>query len=86
MIIRQLKIGFMDNFTNIVGCDKTKKAMVIDPGADVDRILAEAKNMKLADDTVVWPGHDYGPTPRSALHWEKRNNVNAVEYGYYSGD
>jgi len=44
------------------------------------------KNMKLADDTVVWPGHDYGPTPRSTLHWEKPNNVNAVEYGYYAKD
>jgi glyoxylase-like metal-dependent hydrolase (beta-lactamase superfamily II) len=200
MIIRQLKIGIMDNFTYIVGCDKTKKAMVIDPGADVDRILSEAKKenlaielivnthghgdhtagdaelkkrtgaevvihsadagnvpeadvkltdekslqlgrvtfdvihtpghtpggiclyaeghlftgdtlfvgdsgrtdlsgghrptlgasirklMQLPGDTVVWPGHDYGPTPRSTLHWEKRNNVNAAEYGYYAAD
>jgi glyoxylase-like metal-dependent hydrolase (beta-lactamase superfamily II) len=196
MIIQQLKIGFMDNFTYIVGCEQTRKAMVIDPGSDVDRILAEAENrgltitlivnthghgdhtagnaalkartgatvvihaedaggatqadvlldeetalkvgtlsfevihtpghtpggiclyaegnpstgdtlfvgdsgrtdlagghrptlgasirrlMKLPDDTVVWPGHDYGPTPTSTLHWEKRNNVNAAEYGY----
>lgn len=42
--------------------------------------------MELPDDTVVWPGHDYGPTPRSTLAWEKRNNVNAREYGYYAGD
>jgi glyoxylase-like metal-dependent hydrolase (beta-lactamase superfamily II) len=196
MIIQQLKIGFMDNFTYIVGCEQTREAMVIDPGSDVDRILAEAENrgltitlivnthghgdhtagnaalkartgatvvihaedaggatqadvlldeetalkvgtlsfevihtpghtpggiclyaegnlftgdtlfvgdsgrtdlagghrptlgasirrlMKLPDDTVVWPGHDYGPTPTSTLHWEKRNNVNAAEYGY----
>ena len=197
MIIRQLKIGFMENFTYIVGCEKTKHAMVIDPGRDVDRILAEAekeglnitlivnthghgdhtagnaalkertgakvvihakdakgapeadvllseektlklgdltfevihtpghtqggvclyaegnlftgdtlfvgdsgrtdlagghrptlgasirKLMAFGDDTVVWPGHDYGPTPSSTLGWEKRNNVNAVEYGFY---
>jgi glyoxylase-like metal-dependent hydrolase (beta-lactamase superfamily II) len=38
--------------------------------------------MQLPDDTVVWPGHNYGPTPTSTLAWEKRNNVNAVEYGY----
>jgi glyoxylase-like metal-dependent hydrolase (beta-lactamase superfamily II) len=196
MIIRQLETGFMDNFTYIVGCKETRKAMVIDPGPEVDMIEAEARKdhlsivlivnthghgdhtagnaelkkrtgakvvvhtadagsvpdadlrltdekslqlgrvtfdvihtpghtpggiclyaegqlftgdtlfvgdsgrtdlagghrptlgasirrlMQLPDDTVVWPGHDYGPTPNSTLHWEKRNNVNAVEYGY----
>lgn len=41
------------------------------------------KLMALPADTVVWPGHDYGPTPSSTLRWEKRNNVNAREYGYY---
>ncbi len=41
------------------------------------------KLMALSADTVVWPGHDYGPTPSSTLRWEKRNNVNAREYGYY---
>ena len=42
--------------------------------------------MKLPDDTIVWPGHNYGPTPSSTLHWEKRNNVNAKEYGYFVKD
>lgn len=196
MIIRQLQIGPMDNFTYIVGCEETGKAVVIDPGPDPQRIVSEAKKqgldivlivnthghgdhtagntalkeitgakivihskdanaypradvqltdetrlsvgeinftvihtpghtpggiclyaqgnlftgdtlfvgdsgrtdlpgghrptlgasirrlMVLPDDTVVWPGHDYGPTPSSTLHWEKRHNVNAREYGY----
>ena len=200
MIIKQLEIGYMDNFCYIVGCEVTRKAMVIDPGADVDRIMSEAKKedleivtivnthghgdhtagnaelksltgaeiimhtldadgytdwdilvideemfqlgeitydiihtpghtpggiclyaegnlftgdtlfvgdsgrtdlpgghrltlaksirrlMKLPDNTIVWPGHNYGPTPSSTLHWEKRNNVNAKEYGYYVED
>ena len=42
--------------------------------------------MELPDDTVVWPGHDYGPTRSSTLGWEKRNNVNAIEYGYFVQD
>jgi len=42
--------------------------------------------MNLPDETVVWPGHDYGPTPSSTIAWEKRHNVNAKEYGYYVGD
>ncbi|MGD8367928.1 MAG: MBL fold metallo-hydrolase [Desulfobacterales bacterium] len=49
-------------------------------GASIRRL------MQLPDETVVWPGHDYGPTPSSTLHWEKRNNVNAVEYGYFVED
>jgi len=199
MIIKQLEVGYMDNFCYLIGCEKTLKAMVIDPGADVERIVAEADTegleietivnthahgdhtagnaklkdltgariiihgldadgypnadvrlsdektlklgeisfevihtpghtpggiclhaqgnlftgdtlfvgdsgrtdltgghrptlgasirrlMELPDETVVWPGHDYGPTPFSTLAWEKRNNVNAKEYGYYVG-
>ena len=42
--------------------------------------------MRLPDQTVVWPGHDYGPTPSSTLAWEKKNNVNAREYGFYVED
>jgi len=198
MIIRQLDVGHMDNFCYLVGCEKTRKAVVIDPGAEVDRIVSEAHKdglviqyivnthghgdhtagsaglkaltgaaviihsleasavpqadillsgdqelkvgeitfkvfhtpghtpggiclyaegnlftgdtlfvgdsgrtdltgghrptlaasirrlMTLPDDTVVWPGHDYGPTTSSTIGWEKRHNVNAKEYGYYA--
>ena len=49
-------------------------------GASIRRL------MQLPDDTVVWPGHNYGPTPNSTLAWEKRNNVNAREYGYFVED
>ena len=200
MIIKQMAIGAMDNFSYIVGCETTRKALVIDPGPEVDRITAAAateglviemivnththsdhtagnarlkaltgaqivlhekdapgypqadvrlKNektlqlgditfdvlhtpghtpggiclhaqgnlftgdtlfvgdsgrtdlpggdrptlgasirrlMELPEDTVVWPGHDYGPTPSSTLGWEKRHNVNAREYGYYTAE
>jgi glyoxylase-like metal-dependent hydrolase (beta-lactamase superfamily II) len=200
MIIRQLEVGYLDNFCYIVGCENTRQALVIDPGPDVERIVSAAEKenlevvtivnthghgdhtagnaglkartgarvhiheldgdrypgadvllsaeetlqlgditfdvihtpghtpggiclhaqgnlftgdslfvgdsgrtdlpggdrptlgksirrlMKLPDHTVVWPGHDYGPTPSSTLGWEKRNNVNAIEYGYFVQD
>jgi glyoxylase-like metal-dependent hydrolase (beta-lactamase superfamily II) len=200
MIIKQLKHGSMDNFSYLIGCEQTRQAMVIDPGANVKRILSEAQKqglsiesivnthghgdhtagsarlklltsariiihaldadavpeadirlsdetdlpagalrlrvihtpghtpggiclygegqlftgdtlfvgdsgrtdlpgghrptlaasirrlMQLPDSTVVWPGHDYGPTPFSTIAWEKRHNVNAKEYGYYVGE
>jgi glyoxylase-like metal-dependent hydrolase (beta-lactamase superfamily II) len=42
--------------------------------------------MTLPDETVIWPGHDYGPTTSSTIGREKRTNVNAKEYGYYVKD
>ena len=200
MIVKQLDIGYMDNFCYLVGCENTRKALVIDPGKDVDRIVSAAEKekleiikivnthghgdhtagnaglkartgapiiiheqdadrypqadilltgeknlhlgditfdiihtpghtpggiclyaqgnlftgdtlfvgdsgrtdlagghrptlgksirrlMELPDDTIIWPGHDYGPAPSSTIQWEKRNNVNAREYGYYESD
>jgi glyoxylase-like metal-dependent hydrolase (beta-lactamase superfamily II) len=200
MIIKQLKLGVMDNFSYLVGCEQTRQALVVDPSANVKRILSEAEKMKLSivlivnthghgdhtagsaelkaltgariiihsldaealpeadirwsdesdlkvgalafrvfhtpghtpggiclyaeenlftgdtlfvgdsgrtdlpgghrptlaasirrlmqlpDATIVWPGHDYGPTRSSTIAWEKRNNVNAREYGYYVKD
>jgi hydroxyacylglutathione hydrolase len=203
MIIKQIPVGSMDVFSYLIGCEKTREAMVIDPGGEVERIASAAKSdglnikyifnthhhwdhtygnealqkmtgarivmhaleddmqrgtlkadirikdektfrlgeiafqvfhtpghtpgglclyaegqlftgdtlfvgdsgrtdlagghrptlgasirklMQLPDDTVVWPGHDYGPTPSSTIAWEKRNNVNAKEYGYYVKD
>ena len=200
MIIKQLEIGYMENFCYLVGCDNTRKALVIDPGDDIDQILAAAEKegleivtivnthghgdhtagnanlkeltgarifihvldadnypeadvllneektlqlgditfdiihtpghtpggiclfaqgnlftgdtlfvgdsgrtdladghrptlgksirrlMEMPDDTIVWPGHNYGPMPSSTIGWEKRNNVNAKEYNYYVED
>jgi len=40
------------------------------------------KIMELPEDTLVLPGHDYGPTPTSTLLQEKRQNINAEEYGF----
>src|SRR3990172_5372729 len=43
MIVRQLRVGTMDVFTYIVGCEATMEAVVIDPGGEVDRIMEEAR-------------------------------------------
>ena len=196
MIIKQIAIGYMDNFSYLIGCENTRQVLVIDPGSDVDQIVSVAEKedlkivtivnthghgdhtagnaalksrtgarviiherdgdrypradillsnektlqlgdltfdvihtpggiclhargnlftgdtlfvgdsgrtdlaggdrptmgksirrlMELPEDTVVWPGHDYGPTRSSTLGWEKRNNVNAIEYGYFVQD
>jgi len=203
MIVKQIPVGALEVFSYIIGCEKTREALVVDPGGDVDLIVAKAKEenlnikylfnthhhwdhtegngalkkitgakivmhaleddflkgasradirlrdektfqvgemtfrifhtpghtpgglclyaegqlftgdtlfvgdsgrtdlpgghrptlgasirrlMELPDDTMVWPGHDYGPTPSSTLRDEKRTNVNAKEYGYFVED
>lgn len=54
------------------------------PGSNrSDLAISIKKLMELPEDTIVWPGHDYGPTKSSTLAWEKINNVNAREYGYF---
>ena len=54
------------------------------PGGDRPTLGASIRRlMKLPDETVVWPGHDYGPTPYSTIGHEKRTNVNAKEYGFF---
>lgn len=207
MIVIQHEVGYMDVFSYLVGCEKTREAIVIDPGGDEDKIIASARSndlnikyifnthhhwdhssgnaklkkmtganivmhaleddmlqnlqpgappadirldsqktlqvgeitfeifhtpghtpgglclyaegqlftgdtlfvgdsgrtdlpgghrptlgasirklMKLPDETLVWPGHDYGPAQNSTIGREKRTNVNAREYGYYIED
>jgi len=199
MIVKQLKVGMMENLCYILGCEQTGKGVVIDPGDDPEQILSEIQNpgldieyilnthfhfdhtqcnqdvkestnayitmhmddipyyqapvdivlksgdtiqcgeeinlqvlhtpghtpggicfygdgrlftgdtlfvgdsgrtdlpysnrnslgasirelMKLPEETMIFPGHDYGATPTSTLREEKRNNVNAKEYGFY---
>lgn len=35
------------------------------------------------EDTIIWPGHDYGAASTSTLKKEKGTNINAVRYGFY---
>jgi glyoxylase-like metal-dependent hydrolase (beta-lactamase superfamily II) len=57
------------------------------PGGDRPTLGKSIRRlMQLPEDTIIWPGHNYGPTPTSTIGWEKRHNVNAREYGYYVQD
>ena len=53
MIIKQLEIGTMDNYCYIVGCEKTRKALVIDPGHDVEQIVSAAEKEGLEIVSIV---------------------------------
>lgn len=46
------------------------------PGASVQQFMdsIHQRLLTLPDDTVVWPGHDYGPRPSSTIAEERRSN------------
>ena len=53
MILKQLIVGSMEVCCYIAGCSKTGKGAVIDPGGDVDRILATVKEMGLEIEQII---------------------------------
>ena len=46
------------------------------PGGSSRQLLQSIRERlyTLPGDTIVWPGHDYGPTPSSSIDYEKQNN------------
>jgi glyoxylase-like metal-dependent hydrolase (beta-lactamase superfamily II) len=46
------------------------------PGASHQQFMTSIKEriLTLPDETIVWPGHDYGPYPTSTIGNEKRTN------------
>ena len=48
MIIRSITVGPVMTNCYVVGCEETKKGVIIDPGDEVDRILMEAVEEKLS--------------------------------------
>ena len=53
MIIKQMGVGPLMANCIIVGCKETKKAVVIDPGDDVDRILVELSEEQLTVSKIL---------------------------------
>jgi glyoxylase-like metal-dependent hydrolase (beta-lactamase superfamily II) len=51
-------------------------------GASLDTLIEsiEKKIMPLPDETVIWPGHDYGDTPSSTVGREKRENIYITDF------
>lgn len=51
-------------------------------GASLDKLLEslEKKLLVLPEDTVVWPGHDYGETPTSTLGREMAENPYITDF------
>ncbi len=51
-------------------------------GGSLDRLIrsVETKLLVLADDTCIWPGHDYGEQPTSTMGREKKENPYITDF------
>ncbi len=51
-------------------------------GGSLETLLnsIERRLLPLPDDTVIWPGHDYGETPTSTLSREKEENLYITDF------
>jgi glyoxylase-like metal-dependent hydrolase (beta-lactamase superfamily II) len=59
VIVHQLKVGPMDVFAYVVGCETTRCAALIDPAAEVDRVVAAATADGL-EVTLILNTHPHG--------------------------
>jgi glyoxylase-like metal-dependent hydrolase (beta-lactamase superfamily II) len=52
------------------------------PGASLEQLVAsiQHKILPLPDDTIIWPGHDYGDTPTSTLAEQKIYNPYITDF------
>lgn len=53
MFLKQITVGSMGVCCYIVGCAKTSRCAVIDPGGDEDKILQEVKEAGLTIDLII---------------------------------
>jgi hydroxyacylglutathione hydrolase len=53
MMIQSLPVGPLQANCHIVGCEQTRKAAVIDPGGDTDRILLALADKKLTLTAII---------------------------------
>ena len=53
MILKQLTVGSMGVCCYIIGCEKTKRGAIVDPGGGEKTILATVKDMGLGIDYII---------------------------------
>ncbi|MDI7247844.1 MAG: MBL fold metallo-hydrolase [Bacillota bacterium] len=53
MIVRTVTVGALDTNCYVVGCERSRKAIVIDPGAEPEKILAALREERLECDMIV---------------------------------
>lgn len=55
MFLKQLQVGHMAVFAYIIGDIESGEGIVVDPGADIDGILSEARNNRVKSSILLIP-------------------------------
>lgn len=74
MIIEKVVVGEAQTNCYILGCGKTKEAIIIDPGADKDKIIEKIKSLNLTPKYIVLT-HAHGDHIGAVLGSKKYFNV-----------
>jgi len=53
MIVKQIKVGPMENFAYILGCEKSDEAAIIDPGFEAGKLLEMASELSMKVVAVI---------------------------------
>jgi glyoxylase-like metal-dependent hydrolase (beta-lactamase superfamily II) len=53
MIIEQIKVGFMEVFCYLLGCETTKRALLIDPAGNEEQVVERARSLDLTVESIV---------------------------------
>ena len=53
MIVRQIKVGPMENFAYILGCEESGEAAIIDPGFEAEKLLETASELSMKVVAVI---------------------------------
>ena len=64
MIFKQISVGPMQNFVYIIGDEKTKEAVVIDAGWNIDEIIEAANKEKLKITKIILTHYHYDHVQR----------------------
>ena len=73
MIFRQLSLGPMQNFSYIIGDEKTKEAAVVDCGWEAEKIIKEAEKEKVTISKIILTHCHFDHVQKASELIEKTN-------------
>ncbi len=77
MIFKQIPVGMMENFVYVFGCEKTRKAAVVDPSADAQEIHAFVEDNGLEIE-YIFATHGHGDHVGGVDSLAKRTGAKVV--------
>lgn len=77
MIFKQIPIGMMGNFAYVFGCEKTRRAAVVDPASDLSDILQYMNDNKLTVE-FIFATHSHSDHTAGIKSLAKQTGANVI--------